>query len=273
MRLPNESELTTETARALYQWDLRECFATDPRHWWTIHYRNRLDKILKTMSDFVPVGGQILDIGCAQATAALMLAERGFRVTAVDANQESLDYAQLRHESGDINFVCMDAMKLSLKGPFDAILLGEVIEHVPRPGTLLRECVEMLRPNGIIVVTTPNGRSLHNWRLPPYDESMEVEERADVPSGIGVGDGALAKLEPNPLHLFCFRRRQLSEVAVKCGLTLEHSELLNSYVVNPIQLHKILPLKITKWLNQICSQIPVLADFTTMALFVVGKKN
>lgn len=263
MRLLSEAELTTAMARELYRWDAREYFAVAPKDYWAIHYRNRLQKILQAMSDFVPPGGSILDIGCAQATASLLLAERGFKVTAAEANPESIEYAKLRYEFGDITFLCMDATRLSLEGEFDAILLGEILEHVPRPGTLVEQCRDRLRPGGILVITTPNGLSPHNWLLPGYDHrSMEAPDRLNLASGLGGRE----------THLFCFRPHQLRDLVLRSGLLIERRELLNSYVVNPIGLHKLLPLRAAQRLNGFFSRIPVLASFTTMTQFIVARK-
>ena len=263
MRLLSEEELHTATARELYGWDRREYFAVDAKNYWAIHYRSRLDAILRAISDFVPAGGSVLDIGCAQATASILLAERGFKVTAVEARPESIEYAKLRVEFGDITFLCMDATRLSLNGEFDAVLLGEVLEHVPRPGTLIQQCRGMLRRGGMIVITTPNGLSPHNWLLASYDpRTMEAPSRADLPSGLG-GRGT---------HLFCFRPKQLRDLVIRNGLTIERQQLLNSYVINPIGLHRILPLRVAGRLNRFFSRIPLLASYATMTQFLVARK-
>ena len=263
VKLLCEADLTTDTFRDLYRWDLREHFAVDTKNYWAIHYRNRRGAILRAMSDFVPTGGSILDIGCAQATVALLLAERGFKVTAIDANHERLRYARLRWETGDINYVCMDGMRLSLKTSFDAILLGEVLEHVPQPKKLLETCWDMLHPGGIIVITTPNGLGLHNWLSTGYNPStMESPDRANMPSGFGGRE----------THLFCLRPNQLRGLVLKIGLFIERQELLNSYVVNPLGLHKFFPLNTADGLNRFFSRIPILASFTTMTQFVVARK-
>ena len=264
MRLPSKTELKTETAREIYGWDIREYFATDPKHYWAIHYRNRLEHILQAMADFVPAGGTILDIGCAQATASLLLAERGFKITAVEANPESLEYARLRYESGDITFSCGAVMNLSLNEKFDAILLGEVLEHVPRPGTLLRQCRDWLNRIGIVVITTSNGLSPHNWVIPRYKaSSIESPDRASVASGLGGRE----------THLFCFRPLSLRNLMQKNGYKIELQELLNSYFTNPIGLHKLLSLRLTEKFNRAFSRIPVLASFTTMTQFIVARKS
>jgi 2-polyprenyl-3-methyl-5-hydroxy-6-metoxy-1,4-benzoquinol methylase len=264
MRLPSEIELKTETAREAYKWDIREYFSTDPKHYWTIHYRNRLEHILRSMDDFVPTGGSILDIGCAQATASLLLAERGYRVTAVEANPESIDYARQRYEFGDITFLCEDAMHFSPDEKFDAILLGEVLEHMPRPGTLIRQCRDWLNRDGIQVITTPNSLSPHNWMMPGYKPGeMESPDRADEVSGLGGRE----------THLFCFRPSQLTKLVRESGYEIKRQELLNSYLINPIGFHRILPLHLTEKLNRAFSHVPVFASFTTMTQFIVARKT
>jgi 2-polyprenyl-3-methyl-5-hydroxy-6-metoxy-1,4-benzoquinol methylase len=264
MRLPSEEELNTARARELRRWDLREYFAVDPRHYWSIHYRNRLDAILRTVSDLVPAGGSVLDIGCAQATASILLAERGFKVTAAEANPESIEYAKLRVEFGRISFICGDATRLSLEEEFDAVLLGEVLEHVPRPGALIQQCRDMLRRGGIIVITTPNGLSPHNWLLPSYDlQTMETPDRSNLPSGLGGRE----------THLFCLRPSQLKKLVGSNGLVIKRYELLNSYVINPLGLHRILPLSAAERLNRWFSRMPPLATFTTMTQFLVAGRS
>lgn len=263
MRLPSEEELNTVTARTLRHWDLREYFAVDAKHYWAIHYRNRLRTILQAVSDSIPAGGSVLDIGCAQATASILLAERRFKVTAVEANPESIKYAKLRLEFGEISFICTDATRLSLQEEFDAVLLGELLEHVPRPGALIQRCRDMLRRGGIVVITTPNGLSPHNWLLPRYDpHTMEAPDRANLPSGLGGRE----------THLFCFRPGQLRNLVRSSSLVIERHELLNSYVMNPLGLHRILPLSAAEQLNWLFGRIPLLAAFTTMTQFLVARK-
>jgi SAM-dependent methyltransferase len=234
----------------------------DPKYYWAIHYRNRLETILRVVSDLVPAGGSVLDIGCAQATASILLAERGFKVTAVEANPESIEYAKLRVEFGDISFICTDATGISLEEDFDAIILGEVLEHVPRPGALVQRCCNMLRRGGIIVITTPNGLSPHNWLLPRYDpRKMEAPDRANLPSGLGGRE----------THLFCFRPSQLRDLVRGRDLVIERHELSNSYVINPLGLHRILPLPAAKRLNHLFSRMPLFATITTMTQFLVAR--
>lgn len=49
---------------------------------------------------------------------------------------------------------------------FDAIYLGELIEHTWTPSTVIRECARILKPNGLLIIDTPNPYSLvHMFRF------------------------------------------------------------------------------------------------------------
>jgi hypothetical protein len=45
-------------------------------------------------------------------------------------------------------------------GRFDAVLAGEIIEHVGHPGGLLDVATELIATNGDLIITTPNARRL-----------------------------------------------------------------------------------------------------------------
>lgn len=54
------------------------------------------------------------------------------------------------------NVICHDITKAPLNDRFDLIILGEIIEHIDRPGEMLANCREMLREDGKVILTTPN---------------------------------------------------------------------------------------------------------------------
>jgi 2-polyprenyl-3-methyl-5-hydroxy-6-metoxy-1,4-benzoquinol methylase len=50
-------------------------------------------------------------------------------------------------------------------GPFDAVTMFDVIEHLVDPMDALRRIRSVLRPGGLLVVTTPNINALSRWAL------------------------------------------------------------------------------------------------------------
>ena len=95
---------------------------------------------------------KVADVGCAQATLALLLAEDGHDVTAVDLRQGFLDYAASRHENGTIRFLCGNALEMEPPGRFDVVFCNQLVEHVVYPERLVRGLAEWLRPGGRLVI-------------------------------------------------------------------------------------------------------------------------
>jgi SAM-dependent methyltransferase len=77
-------------------------------------------------------------------------------------------YWQGRRIALDLRFsddvdVMADGQALPLlEGSVDAVLLMEVLEHVPDPLCLLQECARILRPSGHLCLTVPQYHILHN---------------------------------------------------------------------------------------------------------------
>ncbi len=238
------------------------------KDYWKIHYMNRLKTILDAVSEVVPEGGRILDVGCAQGTAAILMAEQGYDVTAIDADPACIAYAQRRYEFGKCQFVCADAASHEglrfIEGQFRAVVLGEVLEHVPRPGYLIASCAEKIEPGGGLVITTPNGESPHNWRFQKYDPVvMESLEREKMPSGLGARE----------THLFNFRMRTLLELLRSRGFIVRQWAYLNSYMINPIGLHRVLSDSAAASLNRFFARLPYVARYSTMTLFALATKT
>jgi 2-polyprenyl-3-methyl-5-hydroxy-6-metoxy-1,4-benzoquinol methylase len=72
-----------------------------------------------------------------------------------------------------------DAQQFSLAKKFDTIVATNIIEHVPNPGKLLHCCAEHLKPNGVVLLTTPRThipwnvlRELHGGMDPHPEHKM-----------------------------------------------------------------------------------------------------
>jgi SAM-dependent methyltransferase len=98
----------------------------------------------------------VLDIGCADG-AFLSQFPTCMRV--------GVDLASNRFRPADIRFVQADVASQYLPfadSYFDAIYAGEIIEHIFDTERFLREINRILKPRGVLVLTTPNLCSLKN---------------------------------------------------------------------------------------------------------------
>lgn len=110
----------------------------------------------------VAPGARVLDIGCGISTQATMF--RKYLYVGADLNRRRLQRAHATQPGA--RYAVQDIRQMGWRsGSFDAILCLEVIEHVA-PGereTLVRELLRVLRRNGVLVLSTPNGR-LTPWK-------------------------------------------------------------------------------------------------------------
>lgn len=104
-------------------------------------------------------GLRILDIGCGGGLLCEPMARLGATVTGADPDARTVAAAR-RHARGaglDIDYRVAETETLRDAGEtFDAILNMEVVEHAPRPQDFLTACAALLRPGGIMIVSTLN---------------------------------------------------------------------------------------------------------------------
>ena len=97
--------------------------------------------------------GRLLDIGCSSGKFLWLAKRNGWSVSGVEFNK---DTAQIASDNGLNVFVGELASAGYPLASFDAIHLGDVIEHVRDPADTLSRASALLKPNGVIVLITPN---------------------------------------------------------------------------------------------------------------------
>jgi SAM-dependent methyltransferase len=118
-----------------------------PRH----ELRERL--LLGLLLDGEP-GQRILNAGAGQGTFTQLLEKRGFAVTSMDASPPAVDLLRDRVQ-GDV--VEGDVCDLPFPdSSFDAVVLGEVLEHVVGDSHAMCEAARVLRPNGLVAISVPS---------------------------------------------------------------------------------------------------------------------
>lgn len=116
--------------------------------------RERLRWIERTIR-----GGALLDIGCGYGHFLSILDRARWEASGIDLSPHVIAQARNR-----FNVRCeartIDQLPRQWNGTFDVVTLWDVLEHVPRPVTVLRRATALLKPGGRIYLSTPDISSL-----------------------------------------------------------------------------------------------------------------
>ena len=112
-------------------------------------------------------GLSILDIGCGGGLLCEPMARLGAQVTGLDASKEAIVVAK-SHATADglkINYIAESAETLARgKNKFDVVTALEIVEHVDDIGSLLSSAARLLKPDGIMILSTLN-RTVKSYLL------------------------------------------------------------------------------------------------------------
>jgi 2-polyprenyl-3-methyl-5-hydroxy-6-metoxy-1,4-benzoquinol methylase len=96
----------------------------------------------------------ILDVGCGSGLNSAVLAAKGHRVRGVDLSQAAIERYRSRGFEGSVGD--FDNGLNYPDASFDVVFCSEVIEHMTSPEILAAEMSRILRPGGLLVLSTPN---------------------------------------------------------------------------------------------------------------------
>ena len=101
--------------------------------------------------------GRLLDLGCARGTFLQVALKRGWQGVGVDISTSAIEHCQ----SLGLDAHCGNLPDLQFAAEsFDFINMEDSIEHLPDPATMIKEVYRLLKPNGWLLVRTPDIGSL-----------------------------------------------------------------------------------------------------------------
>lgn len=161
-------------------------------------HRHRLRVFRRLFRKYIPPGSEVLDVGSGYSLIRCCRTDWPFHVTCCDLDEAAM--RKMAEEAPDYRWVVGDAARLPFgDAEFDAVFAGEIIEHLPRPREGLREWLRVLKPGGVIIMSTPNKRRL-----------MNVLNKSEEPV--------------NPEHISEMAYREILEMLQGEGLRVAHRE-------------------------------------------------
>jgi len=266
MKIPDVNLLDDPRQEWYLDLDKIEFFGFSKNNFAYLRYKARFNKTAEIIKRFSP-GKKILDAGCATANMSLYLAEQGFEVFAFDLRMYFIKYARLKYEKGKIHFINANLMHVPFKMGFDCVILGDVIEHLAYPETAVIELSKLLKKNGILIITTPNGDYIRKRNTRLYGiANREILAKHQFEPG---GDG----------HLFSLNYSDFSKI-IKNNIEgismIWHAYYNTPWITGNMKmryLRRLLPLQLNLAMNKLFLNSLVLRKYFGEGLIVVLKKD
>jgi 2-polyprenyl-6-hydroxyphenyl methylase / 3-demethylubiquinone-9 3-methyltransferase len=155
-------------------------------------------------------GVSVVDIGCGGGLVTEPIARLGANILGVDMALEGIEVAKshmlmdpILADSGNLRYQVAAVEHLVRDGcAYDVVLALEIVEHVTEPQSFLQDCASLVKPGGILVISTLNRTAVsyilgivaaerilkwlptgtHNWTrfLTPEEISDYLHSKTDV---------------------------------------------------------------------------------------------
>ncbi len=169
-----------------------------------IHTKHRHTRYHNFFVGRIRAGERVLDIGCGIGAVAYDVAEKaGAQVVGIDLSPDNIAHARQRYAHPEIEYRVGDALQEFPNGPFDVVILSNVLEHLPERPAFLRRVQETLRPSRFLIRVPLFER---DWRVPLRRE-LGVEWRLDL------------------THETEYTLESFAEEMAAAGLTITHQEV------------------------------------------------
>ncbi|MFP5219522.1 MAG: class I SAM-dependent methyltransferase [Actinomycetes bacterium] len=120
--------------------------------------RRTATDVLARLERHQPQRGRLLDLGCWVGFLLAEARERGWEVTGVEPSTWAARYAR---EQNGVDVVEADVLGADLPlGAFDAVVLADVVEHLPDPASALTRIRDLTAPRGVLLLALPDAGSL-----------------------------------------------------------------------------------------------------------------
>ncbi|MGF9693066.1 methyltransferase domain-containing protein [Rhizobium sp. 0TCS1.26] len=168
-----------------------------------IFARSRSDLIdrnlhwLETLLKYKAPGAKVLELGCSHGSFVAMLRQVGYDASGMEMSPWVVEFAK---ETFDIPVFVGPVEDVEIEpGTYDVIALMDVMEHLPDPVGTMRHALSLLKPDGILLIQTPQFRT-------------EMDYKTLIET-----DGAFLEQFKSDEHLYLFTKASASQLFKQLG--------------------------------------------------------
>lgn len=209
-------------------------------------------------SSHLPNTGKLLDVGCGTGDFLKLAAEKGLTVSGCELNQEAAGIGRGRGFS--IESKSVEEIARRAPAVFDVVCAFQVLEHVTDPHGFLTALVDLLRPDGLLVIGVPysDGWLQHSGNVldwPPHHLTRWAQSSLMFLTTIFPLKVENMEIEPMQRdHVRSFVESQLSPSSVPSGIQRRGF------------IHRLLMRAITEGVKR-TSALAALPGHTQLAIF------
>jgi len=98
----------------------------------------------------------VIDVGCGTGYGCKIFAEKATIVYGIDHDKEAISYCKQKYPAPNITYIEMDINSTVLDRQFDIATAFQVIEHIQNLSKFIERLKQIVKPNGVIFISTPN---------------------------------------------------------------------------------------------------------------------
>jgi len=122
----------------------------------------------------------VLDIACGEGYGASFLSKVAAKVMAVDVDAATIEKAEEKYKADNLDFISGSILQIPFPDrSFDMITCFETLEHVAEHEEAMTELKRVLKPGGILMISTPdrtNYSEKRNYKNPFHKKELNAEE-------------------------------------------------------------------------------------------------
>jgi SAM-dependent methyltransferase len=172
-------------------------------------------------------GREVLEAGCGEGYGADLIAGNARRVIALDYDEATVAHVRARYPRVDVIEANLTEVPLP-DGSVDAVVSLQVIEHLWDQDRFVRECARVLRPSGLLIMSTPNRITFSLGRDTPinpfHTRELNADELTELLAGVGFSPVSMSGV---------FHGRRLREMDARHGGSIIDAQIARAVADAP----------------------------------------